>query len=173
MNYYLRRPKKKKVKTDDLFETVRLTLPKGLFKIVSDLAIEKQISPSRLISFAIDNELDTPKPFNYPCDLPTDEYKEYTYVKEAGLILQFLKIVPNGVLKQTIALCRRDIGIESRKVLLAALRELFEKEIVEEFKPRRMIMEGLGLGSKKIRIREYNNLDDVRNRELENADEQS
>ena len=120
---------------------------------------------------AIDNELDSPKPFNYPCELPTDEYKEYAYAKEAGVIYKWMTKLPNGVSKDTIVLARREFGIDSREVVLGALRDLIKQEMIEEFRPKPSSRVGRNVRHKSLRVK-GNPMPDIEARE-ETDDEQS
>lgn len=151
MSYPLRRRKPKPL-TDNLFRMINVYVPASVYIILAKASEEKEIPMSRLVAYALDNELDSPTPFNYPSDLPTDEYKEFMYAKEAGRVMKWMNSVPGGVNKESIMLCRRDFGIETRREVLYALRELFEKDMIEEFRPNRR-SRGYTPTTKRIRIK--------------------
>ena len=119
-----------KKREDDPFVSVTAYIPKSLSLRLSMLSKEIGLPMSRLIGFAIDNELDTEKPFNYDCSLPTDDYVEYQYAGEAGKIINFLNLIPSGASIDMLMLCRRDIGIPDKFTFLRAMRELIEKDMV-------------------------------------------
>ncbi len=141
MNYPLRKPKKnpRKERQKELnpLEKVATFLPKSIHSQLRLLSMHRGLPVSRLLAIAVDNELDCQVPFNYPCDLPTNDYAEFTYAKEAGRIIAFLQTrMPNGTGRDMLTLCRREMGIESKDTFLGALRELYEKDILEEFIPQ-------------------------------------
>jgi hypothetical protein len=119
----------------DAFTMVKVYLPNDTVKLLKRRSEEDQIPVSRLIAIAVDNELDTVKPFQYPCDTPDVPYQEYLYAKEAKAIIDFLMKFPHGTSIDTLMLCRRDIGIADRDTLMLALRELSAKKMIEEFAP--------------------------------------
>lgn len=119
---------------DMAFERVVIYLPKKTVQILQEKSFNERTPVSRLCAIAVDNEMDqNEKAFSYPLKTPDHPYEEYQYVNEAGKILRFLNRFPSGTGIDSLMLCRRDIGIESREVFMLALRELFEKQMVEEF----------------------------------------
>lgn len=116
-------------------------VPKSIGNIIQALSNERRIPVSRLFTIAADNELDQKIPFYYPTDLPTDEYQELAYVDEAGKILRFLETAVGNTARDTLILFRREMGIPSRKVFMLALRELFQKDLVTEIKPKRPVFQ--------------------------------
>jgi len=91
---------------------------------------------SRLGAIAIDNELDQEQPFFYDTSLP-ETYEEYAYVSEAAKVLEYIVKFPHGIGRDHLCLSRFDFGIEERAVVLCALKELIEKDMVEEIIPTR------------------------------------
>jgi hypothetical protein len=118
---------------NDAFTAVRAYLPNKTEKMLRHHAQHLGIPMSRLVAIALDNELDTKNPFNYPCNNPKTVYKEYNYAGEAGRILDFLRHFPKGTTRVTLMLCRRDMDIPDRTLFLEALRELLHTDMVEEF----------------------------------------
>ena len=133
--YYGKPRFRQKYEANDAFEEVKVYIPKETMLILREASEELATPMSRLVAIALDNELDAPTAFNYPCPMPESPYVEYAYAAEAGKILRFLEKFPVGTSVDTLMLCRRDIGIESRAEFMLALRELFEKNMIEEFKP--------------------------------------
>lgn len=119
---------------NDIFERTIAYIPKSVIEILRETSEETNIPMSRLICIAIDNELDTMKPFNYPTVVP-DEYQEFMYAKEARLLLNFLHRCPKGLGLDSIVLARRDVGVDSREDLLAAVKELLEQGHIKWVRP--------------------------------------
>lgn len=124
-----------KYDANDAFEVVKVYIPKGTHQLLKEASEDLETPMSRLMAIALDNELDADVPFNYPCPMPDAPYVEYAYANEAGKIMRFLEHFPTGTSVDTLMLCRRDIGIESRAVFMLAYRELLEKNMIEDFKP--------------------------------------
>lgn len=95
--------------------------------------VDKSLPMSRLIAIAIDNELEKEKPFNFPLDLPTQEYIEYAYVDEASKILAYMQKQNTGMTLDMLMILRHDIGIKDKETFLAAFRECLEKKMLEEY----------------------------------------
>jgi hypothetical protein len=126
-------------KNDMPFTKVEANLiPLSVFEKLKRISYDKRVPLAQLIAIAVDNELDSPHPFNFPCDLPTTPFIEGAYFKEAQQIHSFLMRYWRGMDKETLMLCRREIGIEDRSALLHGLRELLSTDtLVEEFIPKR------------------------------------
>jgi len=96
------------------------------------------IPVAMLIARAIDNELDSEVPFNYPCQIPTEpEFEEGAYFDEAKKIYDYLSDKGTPMDKEYLMLHRREMGITSREKFLLGLRELLNSPMVEEFRPKR------------------------------------
>lgn len=156
MSYRNFRKKVKTVndKTFDAFTPIKAYIPNEIAQLLQDVSLQRNIPVSRLIAIAIDNELDTPYPFNFPCEAPKDKYHEYMYLKEANKIAEFVAQFPQGIGIDTIMLCRRALQIPDRDTVMCAIRELIQKEMAEEFKPIGKVM---NKSYNRIRI-----VDDVR-----------
>lgn len=124
-----------KRKEDDPFVEVKVYMPKSLHYILKARSNEVHMPISKLICIALDNELDVSTPFLYPTELPDSPYVPDAYVDEAGKIYEFLKNIPYGIARDHLLLCRRDMSIQTRDVLLLAYRELLKTELIEEFYP--------------------------------------
>jgi len=138
MNPPKKNPRRARIKENNPWSEIKVYVTKSTLEILKQKSAEKQLPVSRLVSYAIDNELDSTHSFNYPCELPTDDYKEYLFVSEARKVLTFLERLENGTSIDQLLLARRDIGIEDKAVLLSAIRELFEKNFLESFIPKTM-----------------------------------
>lgn len=89
---------------------------------------------SRLVCYAVDNELDAASPFNYPAEFPDTPFLEGAFASEAGKILSFIqKYGPHGL--DSLLLSRREIGILDRNALLHGARELLHSELCEMVSP--------------------------------------
>jgi hypothetical protein len=136
-------------KPNDLFEKVEVYIPKSIMHILREVSDERVITPERLVAMAVDNELDCVPKFNYPCVTP-ETIREYDYAGAAKKIYDLLTRLPHGTTKESIVLCRRDIGIESREEVLGGIRELIDKKMVVEEKINRSSAMG-GEGRSMIR----------------------
>lgn len=117
----------------DMYTRITLYLPKSIFDAVKAVADEKNLPMSKLLTFAADNELDQKTPFAYNDEWPQSEYVEDKYVEQAAKVLKLIRKVPGGLSKDALLLLRREIGL-SRREVLEGLRELLEKNIVQEYK---------------------------------------
>lgn len=117
------------------YKKIEVYVPKSIAEIIKKKAEEVNLPMSRLICFAIDNELDSTYPFNYLVQWPLNEYIEDAYAGEAQKIYQFMMKFPSGLGRDMLTLCRRDIGVLNKKDLMLGLRELVEKDLVEEAAP--------------------------------------
>lgn len=122
--------------SNNAFKDEKVWLPKKTSELLREIAYDLQVPMSRLIAIAVDNELDQTPAFRYPCEMPTSKYNEYQYAEEAQRLFDFLKSFPSGTGIDTLMLCRRDMGIESRSTLMCAYRELLERGVIEMFKPK-------------------------------------
>jgi hypothetical protein len=114
-------------------------IPFSMFEKLKKLSYEKRVPISMLIAIAIDNEFDSPNPFNYPVDEPTSEFIPEAFFKEANKIYDFLVEFPQGFDKASLMLLREDIGITGKDEFRFGLRELLLSEtLVEFFRPMRL-----------------------------------
>lgn len=122
-------------RADDPFTEMKLYVPKSLHFILKAKSDEIHLPISKLVSICIDNELEVANSFYYPTELPTMPFVPDAYVHEAGLIYDFLLKTPYGMARDALLLARRDIGINSKDVLMLAYRELLQTGLIEEFYP--------------------------------------
>jgi len=135
-SYQRNYPKRRYDPKDEAFEKILAYVPKSLVAILKSRSEVLCLPVSRLICFALDNELDTDSPFNYPTFLPEAPYVEYAYADEASKMMAYLRKFPAGTGRDTLILCRRDYGVMKRDDAMHAYRELLEKGMIEEFRPR-------------------------------------
>ena len=134
---------------------MRIFIPKSIYNILKFKSEEMRLPMQRLILFAMDNELDSGEPFNYVTKTPDQSYVEYAYAEQATKLRSYLMKFPQGTGVDTLLLCRRDIGIPDRDILLLALRELVEQEIAIEIKPPSNVkFKKYKSGYKYIRLKE-------------------
>lgn len=119
---------------DDCFEKLSITVPKEFSDILRKVAHERKLPISRLIWYALDNELDAANAFDYSCPRPTVTYVEFAYRDEAHKIMNFLRKFPEGMTIDMINIMRRQIGVDNRQVVMLALRELLKSGIAVESK---------------------------------------
>lgn len=99
------------------------------------MAIERETSMVRLVSIAVDNEMQREKPFYFNYTIPTEQYIEFAYANEAGKILNYMNTFRNGVGLDVLLLLRYDMDIHDKETFLLAFRELIEKKMVDTYKP--------------------------------------
>lgn len=111
---------------------LKIYCPRGIAAAVKQKAEQAGLPVSRLFCIAVDNELDAPVPFNFPCLLPSNTYIEMAYAEEAQKIARYLTKFLNGTGRDQLMLCRRDIGIPNKTTFMLAYRELLEVGVIEE-----------------------------------------
>lgn len=118
---------------DGPYDMVRVYLPKWLAIKLNETRAALKQPVSRLVGIAIDNEMRSTSPFNYPVEIPTTPaYLESAYIAEAQRMIEFIKKNPIGIDRELLVMSRGDYGIESIEVALLVLRELFMVEMVRE-----------------------------------------
>lgn len=138
---------------DDTFAMVKVYVPRALVDTVATRAKSMGLPLSRLFCIAVDNELDAPVPFNFPCVLPSNTYIEMAYADEAQKIAAYLVKFLNGTSRDQLMLCRRDIGVLNKQTFMLALRELLEVGVVEEVPVPRNVKFKYPAGAKYIRLK--------------------
>lgn len=153
---------------------MQVYLPKSLFGILKKAGEKMNLPLSRLMIYALDNELDSPVPFNYLCSWPLNEYIENAYADEATKIYNFLLKFPSGIGRDMLMTCRRDVGITNKNDLMLGLRELMKKDMVIEASPSKKTTFTYNPEYKYIRLREVNRgaLLDRKKRELEKLEKE-
>lgn len=135
--YYKSEDPNKRGQQELEFEAIKAYIPPMIHAKLKDASRLQGLPMSRLMAIALDNEFDQEMPFHYPTDLLDEPYEEYAYVNEANKILDYLCKFRNGIGRDALLLSRRDLGIEKREDILRGLRELYEKDMIEDVVPRR------------------------------------
>lgn len=157
--------------TDDAkkdYEHTTLTLPRDYYDLLQKLALEKRVPVSRLIWWALDNELDCTNPFDYPCPPPTTTFVEYAYTAEAQKMHDFLIKYPEGVTVDMLVVMRRQIGIPNKATVLLALRELLATSLAYQSNqaPKGTFFKKFGTNHTWIRLTNETLENIARNRKL-------
>lgn len=105
------------------FTGIKIFLPKEQFLALREFAENDGLPISALISYAIDNELETAQPFLYDVSDPNTVFVENAYIGEANKIIEFLKDFPQGLGRDKLLLFRKTIGIPDKLQLMLGLRE--------------------------------------------------
>jgi len=96
---------------------------------------KRKIPARRLISYAIEKELEREDAFEYVTELPeSGMYDELTFADEGGKIFNWMMINRPTSL-DIMCLLREDIGIPNKDTLLAAIREMLDADVIETIPP--------------------------------------
>lgn len=122
----------------DILERVVTYVSKHHKQQIMEYVYKNKIPVTRLLAYAIDQELSKDKPFdNFRYELPSDEMIEYSYIEEATKILRYMKdISGEGLGVDQIIELRHDIGVTDIDALLYGLRECVEKKFLEDYIPK-------------------------------------
>ena len=131
----------------------RVYFPQSIAAYLEEKSKASGVPISRLVVYAVDNELDAPVPFNYPTDLPATEYVQYAYADEAAKIAKFLSAFASGTGRDTLLVSRRDIGVPNADALLCGLRELIREGVVEEVTPPQSVKFKYPVGYKYVKLK--------------------
>lgn len=138
---------------DDTFALLKIYAPRGLANAVKAHAEKSGLPTSRLFCIAVDNELDAPVPFNFPCLIPSNTYIEMAYAEEAQRIAKYLVKFVNGTSRDQLMLCRRDIGVINKTTFMLAYRELLEVGVIEEVPVPKNVKFKYPQGHKYVRLK--------------------
>lgn len=128
--------RKNKNNVSNPFVQQQVYLPKSTARLLKEHSRRLGLPLSRLICIAIDNELDCERPFNYPSpDVDGEAYVEYMYAHEAGRLMEFLATIPTGTGEDMLLIARRDFGLEDRRLVMLAIRELIMTGMAERVPP--------------------------------------
>ena len=144
---------------DDSFQSVTVYLSKSVYNILKAESDRTSLPLSRLVAYAVDNELDANEPFRYDTALLDKPYAPDSYQNEAGKIYKFLEKIEKsavGIGRDLLMLARRDIGIMSKDEFLLGLRELYECEVIEEVKPSNKTFKKYDESYRLIKTRKVN-----------------
>ena len=137
---------------DESFSKFPVRIPNSTYAMLKALKTARGESISRMVALLIDKELDKDinECFTYPCELPSNDFIEYAYTEEAAKVARFLASFKIGTSIETIVLCRREIGVPDRDDLLAGLRELLERNMVNTVQPSPALRSRLGYKDDKV-----------------------
>lgn len=113
---------------------VEVYMPKSMANLLRELSELKNLPMSRLICYAVDNEMVTGEPFTYLFNVPEEDFTG-VYTVEGNKIRRYLENFPKGTGRDMLLLCRRDIGIPNKTVFHRAYKELLQNAMIEEIKP--------------------------------------
>lgn len=113
------------------------TMPRALYNRLKEHAERLELPITRLISYAIYNELEVENPFNFDMTMPNEPYVEGEYVIEASRLLDLIKEMPDnkGLGLDQLVMAKEAARIYDKKTLLLAYRELIEVEMVYNTHP--------------------------------------
>lgn len=115
------------------FFKISLSLPMSQYEELQRLSKERRLPMSRLVWYAIDNEMECAEPFNYLCEKPESTFVKHAYTAEAQKMSQFLfRYGEGGIDLPTMMILRRQMGIPSKTIFMLALRELLETKLAVE-----------------------------------------
>lgn len=138
---YKNRPEKKE--KDIPLTAITTYIPTDLFNEMKRQSGEKEIPMSRLAAYAIYNELELgPASFTFNIEMPTDEFIEGQYAKEASQLMGLINQFKNGISLDLLMMARRMAKIESEKTFMLAYRELLNAEVIYEVHPSSVRMPG-------------------------------
>ncbi len=106
-------------------------------KMLRAISEDRKITMSRLISFAVDNELQKKKPFEFDVSFPVEDYVKHTYIDEAGKILKYVGTLKKETGLDSLLLLRYEIGVIDKRKFLLAFRELLYANMLVPYKPKR------------------------------------
>ena len=130
--------KPRKKRQDDPFVRVHAHIPHSLYKKLKALSEGLGRPTSRLIVWAIQNEIENEEhPFanKLQVQLPVADYKQGTHDHEAGVLLMLLKRLPTGAGLDSLVLLAEDLGLSETQLLLGYM-ELKALDKIEEYYPR-------------------------------------
>lgn len=100
-----------------------------------DLSSKTKIPMTKLISIALDNEMERENAFEFDLTIPRDEEMELAYADQGGKLLTFIKNLYKGLDLTYLVMLRYDIGIPDRTIFLTVFGELLDNGIIEAYKP--------------------------------------
>ncbi len=112
-------------------------LPTGTYELLKEISLKRDLPISKLICYAVDNELDCEEPFTYNLTWHEEAFENFEFADEAVKILKYIMAkFPKGTGLDTLLLCRRDFGVPEKRRFLMGYKELLKREMIEEFYPQ-------------------------------------
>jgi len=119
--------------TENKMTKIQAFVGKTQFEKLRYYAQTLNLPLSRLVSYAIENEIDKLKPFDLVVKLPKSiEYKPDTYAKEASKIVNFLRGQEYGMTLDLLLVLKTDIGLKSYDDVINGLLECIHHKILEK-----------------------------------------
>jgi len=134
MTFYKKPKDPNAPKREDAMEHPSCNIGKRTFQTLEDFKVSHRIPVARQIAIALDNELDSQKPFNYPApDISQIPFVEGEYFSESVKIYQYIADHwKHGIGIDLLLLCRLDFNIPDKTQVMLGLRELIHNEQVVE-----------------------------------------
>jgi hypothetical protein len=104
-------------------------------QLLESISFAYKLPITTLVAIAIEHELQRDKPFDYDVSLPKDEYLEFSFVDEAGKILDFMRKFAGLSLEQ-MCLNRHDMGIPDHDRFMLGFRECLVNQMLETYTPK-------------------------------------
>lgn len=112
---------------------LKVYMPTCLYEILKAKADKMEMPVSRLICYAVDNEIaEGEEAFSYPCEMPQTVFVEDAYANEAGRVFRHIKQFGAKSIDQ-LMLERRQIKVPDKGTLMLAIREIMTKTNILEY----------------------------------------
>lgn len=136
---YWKKPKRETTseKPTFLVPIKNFTMPRALYNRVKEYSDKMEIPLTRLINYAIYNEMEMSNAFEFDMTMPNKEYVPMEFAKEASLLMNLINDMPNdkGLGLDQLLLAKEAARIYDKDTLLLAYRELIENKMVYETHP--------------------------------------
>jgi hypothetical protein len=103
-------------------------------KKIRQIAQEKKKTIYKLISLAIDNEMQKENPFELDLTLP-NQFSPYTFAEESEKIKSYMVNLTLGMELEYLLLMRYEMGIFDKITFLAAFKDCLDNNFIESFVP--------------------------------------
>jgi len=147
------------------------------FKVYVSLHVGKELrrlgklhglTVSRLISYAIENEMLEENGFQVDLTLP-ESTVEHSYAGEANRILGYLKKLRTGMTLDLLYIARHDFGVPDKTAFLGGLKECLDQKMVEEYLAPPTVKDGKTVKDECLKYRARVNNPVVRKKILKKA----
>jgi len=129
-----------KAKKTSKFTSLTTYIPDHVADAIKDHAAKVELPISRIIAQMVDKTFSSDDPFGYDLTLPdADEFEDMTYADEGGKLLDFLRSLDDGMSLDMLMLCRHNMMIPDREVLLAVFADCLRLDLIEGYEPKRRV----------------------------------